>query len=672
MDSNKMSGEITYLKVEDIFNSGNGKYKIPIYQRNYAWKEPQIRQLIRDIYDYCEKNKEKKYYIGTLVVRPDKEKNTFEVIDGQQRLTTLSMLVAYLNNIVKAPNNTKESEKTKLENTITFQCRNASTNSLNKIWEDQSDDCDATDSITAGYQILKKSFEDIVGKTSEDGTNEKYLAYLLENVIIYRIPVPEDTDLNHYFEIMNTRGEQLEKHEILKAKLLSVFTEEKEDSYKKKFLNEIWETCSNMGKYLSYDTLQSYESVRKEAQLSKAQSESKNQTIENPTIKNIIDSNRNIDNKNNSAEDRYRSIIDFPNFLLLVLKLMDDKTVLDDKKLLEQFNEKILNEKNEETKKDKVEKFFMILLKARYLFDCYVIKRELSSGKWILKSLSKENGKEDLKNTFDDNSKNKQILMLLSMFEVSFPNYSYKSWLFGTLEYLTRKAQPKNCKLWYNIFCINFKDCLPTWNMVDADDYIDHLEQYANKKRCEYGEFVCPVNVDNLNKFDKMACSIKEQRCGIVNLENFDAFDKGTAVPNFIFNLLDCKLWKNEKDNKLWKNEKDKDKYKDFEFTYRDSVEHFYPQNPIGGKPVENVDSFGNLCLITSEMNSRLNNLLPSAKRDIWNASKSQPSIKLSKMMEMMEMMETKEWKEKDIEKHKREMLEILFDDRNPQNLKNR
>lgn len=628
MDANKMSGEITSLKVEDIFNSKTDKYKIPIYQRNYAWKEPQIRQLIQDIYDYYLKdnreneNEIKKYYIGTLVVRPDKEKNTFEVIDGQQRLTTLSMLVAYLNSIVKAPNNTQESEKTELENTITFQCRNASTNSLNKIWKNQNSDYDATDPISVGYQILKKSFEDIVGKASGNVTNEDYLKYLLENVIIYRIPVPEDTDLNHYFEIMNTRGEQLEKHEILKAKLLSVFTEEKEGSYKKKFLNEIWETCSNMGKYLSYDTLQSYESVSKEAQPPKAQSESKNQTIEHLTIEEIINSNRDIDNKDNSPEDRYRSIIDFPNFLLLVLKLMVKETVLDDKKLLEQFNEKILNEKNKKTKKDKVKEFFGILLKARYLFDNYVIKRELASGKWILKFLkvnAKVNAKgekkeiRELNNTFDD-EKNKQILMLLSMFEVSYPNYSYKTWLFETLKYLTGKALPQNCNLWYNIFCINFKDCLPTWNMVDADGYIKHLEESANKKRDEYGE-------------------------------NFDAFDKGTAVPNFIFNLLDYKLWKKKEAN-----------YKDFEFTYRDSVEHFYPQNPIGGKPVENVDSFGNLCLITSDMNSRLNNLLPSAKRDIWKASKSQPSIKLSKMLE------TEKWDEEAIEMHKKEMLNVLFD----------
>lgn len=632
MDANKMSEQIKSLKVKDIFNSKTGKYKIPIYQRNYAWKEPQIRQLIRDIYDYCgEKNKEKKYYIGTLVVRPDKE-NTFEVIDGQQRLTTLSMLVAYLK---KVSNNTQESEKTELENTITFQCRQVSTNFLNKIWEDQSDDCDATDSITAGYQILKKSFEDIVKKE----TVEDYLNYLRENVIVYRISVPEDTDLNHYFEIMNTRGEQLEKHEILKAELLSVF---KDNTDTREFYSGIWDACSDMGKYVCPEALLP-RSQDKKQDSNDQENKGENSHKQDFTIKSIIEKyeDKKSDNdQNNNAEDRYRSIIDFPNFLLMVLKLIDDKTVLDDKKLLEQFkfNEKILNENNEQTKEDNVKKFFGVLLKARYLFDNYVIKRELASEKWILKSLKVD---KELNNTFDDKN-NKQILMLLSMFEVSYPNYSYKTWLFETLKYLTGNAQPQNCNLWYNIFCINSKDCLPTWNKVDANDYINHLEQYANKKRCEYGEYVCPVNVDNLNKFDKMACSIEEQRCDTVNLENFDAFDKGTAVPNFIFNLLDYKLWKKGKD-------------KDFEFTYRDSVEHFYPQNPISGKSVENVDSFGNLCLITSEMNSRLNNLPPSAKKEIWKKSKSQQSIKLSKMLEI------EDWNENAIKNHKAEMLEVLF-----------
>ena len=602
MDSNKMSEKITSLKVKDIFNSKTGKYKIPIYQRNYAWKEPQIRQLIRDIYDYCgEKNKEKKYYIGTLVVRPDKE-NTFEVIDGQQRLTTLSMLVAYLK---KVSNNTQESEKTELENTITFQCRQVSTNSLNKIWgKNSSDDYEATDPILAGYQILKKSFEDIVGKTSEDGTNEKYLAYLLEHVIIYRIPVPEDTDLNHYFEIMNTRGEQLEKHEILKAKLLSVF---KYNTGTIDFYSRIWDACSDMGKYLCSKMLKTNNQENKTGDFTIEY------LIEKADGKPGNNNGQNNSQEDNSAEDRYRSIIDFPNFLLLVLKLMDDKTVLDDKKLLDEFDKK-LNIKDHLS----VEKFFEKLLTARFLFDTYVIKRDLSSGKWSLKSLDK-NG-ESLENTFNDPNSNHQILMLLSMFEVSFPNYSYKSWLFDVLKYLTE--QPRSIDLWCDIYCNN-SSCFSQWYNVEADDYIKFLEESASKKRDTYIK-----NTDNVE----------------LDYDKFNTFDIGTAVPNFIFNLLDYKLWKNEKR-----------KYKDFEFTYRDSVEHFYPQNPIGGKPVENVDSFGNLCLITSDMNSRLNNLLPSAKRDIWNASKSQPSIKLSKMLEI------EDWNENAIKDHKADMLKVLF-----------
>ena len=637
MDANKMSEQIKSLKVKDIFNSEKGKYNIPIYQRNYAWKEPQIRQLIQDIYDYYLKdnreneNEIKKYYIGTLVVRPDKEKNTFEVIDGQQRLTTLSMLVAYLNSIVKGQDNTQESVKSELKNTITFQCRQVSTNFLNKIWEAQSDDCDATDSITAGYQILKKSFEDIVKKETVEG----YLNYLRENVIVYRISVPKDTDLNHYFEIMNTRGEQLEKHEILKAELLSVF---KDNTGTREFYSGIWDACSDMGKYVCPEAL------LPRSQDKKQDSNDQENKEENFTIKGIIENadceSRSNNGQNNSIEDRYRSIIDFPNFLLMVLKLMYDKTVLDDKKLLYEFDKKLKFKSANEIQLF-VKEFFKKLLVTRFLFDNYVIKRELASGKWILKFLkvnAKVNAKgekkeiRELNNTFDD-EKNKQILMLLSMFEVSYPNYSYKTWLFETLKYLTGKAQPQNCNLWYNIFCINFKDCLPAWNMVDANDYINHLEQYANKKRDEYGGSVSPVSLDNLN-----------------NLDKFDAFDKGTAVPNFIFNLLDYKLWKNEKG-----------KYKDFEFTYRDSVEHFYPQNPIGGESVDNVNSFGNLCLITSEMNSRLNNFLPLAKKDIWEKSKSQPSIKLSKMLEV------KEWNENAIKEHRINMFKVLYDVENPE-----
>ena len=74
-----------------------------------------------------------------------------------------------------------------------------------------------------------------------------FVDYLLANVIIMRIPVPQDTELNHYFEIMNSRGEQLEKHEVLKANLMEHL---KEDKYASCLFNDIWEACANMNTYV--------------------------------------------------------------------------------------------------------------------------------------------------------------------------------------------------------------------------------------------------------------------------------------------------------------------------------------------------------------------------------------------------------------------------------------
>jgi uncharacterized protein with ParB-like and HNH nuclease domain len=89
--------QIKSFTIQDLFNS-NDEYLIPIYQRNYAWQEAQVVQLVQDIFDSAEQNKNKLYYIGTLVVF---EKNyngkiIYETIDGQQRLTTLSILLSIL------------------------------------------------------------------------------------------------------------------------------------------------------------------------------------------------------------------------------------------------------------------------------------------------------------------------------------------------------------------------------------------------------------------------------------------------------------------------------------------------------------------------------------------------------------------------------------------------
>ncbi len=74
----------------------------------------------------------------------------------------------------------------------------------------------------------------------------------LKNTCLFRIEVPEHTDLNRYFEVMNTRGEQLEQHEILKANLMSYLSNKNERT----LFAKIWDACSNMDGYVQmhFDT----------------------------------------------------------------------------------------------------------------------------------------------------------------------------------------------------------------------------------------------------------------------------------------------------------------------------------------------------------------------------------------------------------------------------------
>ena len=95
-----------------IFCSAKEKYVIPLYQRAYAWTDTEIEQLIDDI---AEHNGDR-YYIGSLIVY--KRSEEYEVIDGQQRLTTLLLLAIELGLPVK--------------NNLSFACRKRADDTLSQ------------------------------------------------------------------------------------------------------------------------------------------------------------------------------------------------------------------------------------------------------------------------------------------------------------------------------------------------------------------------------------------------------------------------------------------------------------------------------------------------------------------------------------------------------------
>ena len=94
-----MNDLVTELRVlgseSNIFDT-DMDYIIPLYQRAYAWEDKQLTQLIEDISDISD---DTNYYIGALVV--SKQNDRYEVVDGQQRLTSLYLLMNCLGIDVK-------------------------------------------------------------------------------------------------------------------------------------------------------------------------------------------------------------------------------------------------------------------------------------------------------------------------------------------------------------------------------------------------------------------------------------------------------------------------------------------------------------------------------------------------------------------------------------------
>ena len=80
----------------------NNFYIVPDYQREYVWEaEREVAQLLTDVYEAYSASKNKEYFIGTTVVYYDKSSNISELIDGQQRTTTLFLMLCAFRNIYK-------------------------------------------------------------------------------------------------------------------------------------------------------------------------------------------------------------------------------------------------------------------------------------------------------------------------------------------------------------------------------------------------------------------------------------------------------------------------------------------------------------------------------------------------------------------------------------------
>lgn len=465
-----MVKELRILDETTIFDT-NVRYVIPRYQRAYAWEDKEIEQLIDDIYDI---NQSENYYIGSLVVSKIKDKSeTYEVVDGQQRLTTLYLLLQYLFS--------EQVLDGEVGQTLSFDCRANSNYTLSNIQKVLNGDVYSDDeerveqSILNGIKVIRQKFN------NNQIIDKRKFVSRLKQVILYQIEVPENTDLNRYFEIMNTRGEQLEQHDILKAQLMRHLNDRNEQE----FFSRVWNACSDMTGYVqmhfapqerlnifgsewNYYPADNWNEYNDSFYITE---DSENDVTINEIIKHEFQVNDVDGTDDNDKHIRFDSIIDFPYFLLHSLRVFVERynvslkknfgELLDDKKLIADFGKVIKhgtmdNKAIMDNKEEFSQMFIIHLLQSRFIFDQFIIKREYTGedkdGVWSLKELH-TSGQSSKKKAYYINTKlnydkewektyaprNKECLMIQSALRVSYTSPKVMHWITDLLLWLFKK-----------------------------------------------------------------------------------------------------------------------------------------------------------------------------------------------------------------------------------------
>lgn len=619
-----------HKNITELFG-GAYDYIVPLYQRNFAWGEIEITQLLQDIYEsYQAKHP---YFVGSIIVlnRNRGSNHILEVIDGQQRLTVITLILKIIG---------RDYLQGLMDTRLEYDSRDEVTAFLNSFDVNTIDPKTAEESIKS-FKVAISTIENCpldaeqelltISKLRESPKTLKLFAdYIATQVFFVLAEMPFDTDVAAYFEIMNNSGDQLKKHEILKAQILG--SAQKHLSLgKMKSLAIVWDACSQMEKRVQKSIPahqrqlifgDSFDSFRPEniTQLVSSSEISDNKEL---TIEAIIEDDTfrqkeaetilNEDDTDNIGE----AIIDFPNFLMHVFRLCYNnkyrEIVGSDKDI--PLNEKDLLDVYRILSKDiDGETFIAQLLYYRIILDRYIIRTDAneenakwvlkrphksvsSNGVWFGKTFGKNNNEysevEDVISNTEDNA-----IKALSMLQVSYPQRKYKRYLNEILSWFEYGNVQYGLN-WY----------LPKLNGL----ILKHLDDVVET----YGE---------------------------------DLHSLGTSTPRFVLNAIDYLMYMSNQDVNS-----------DFEFKYYNSVEHHRPQSrELYGDKYDRrtIDSIGNLYLLSRRANSSLNDGDPYEKTEKF--ASLIPTMPPNRRMIYERTRETRKWETEEIEAHEEEIISLL------------
>lgn len=558
--------EPSTLNIRDIFCNGSVVYKVPDYQRRYSWKKEQLDALWGDLYESFTNDRQACYFLGSIVVVKNAN-NAFELIDGQQRLTTLMIMVSVLLKTypdLSCPNPDNEEDDSSLidseilekclfyrkgKRRLTLQTAVEYDSDFNSIIIDTDSFSTSSYPIKAemkkenpiyNFRYTAKFFYDKFEELKEDERN-KFVFYIFNNVKLIRIVCNSVPFAIKLFQVMNDRGMPLAASDIIKSYIMGRIEKESEDEEEKNSLRQVftsnWKSIENlvnkhdlkMDDFMVYYEYYKLKSNPKRQVIDELKAIIEDKNIEIRSIINEIKSlSVSLDKALSSTDPTIYSLlyIPWPTYVNACLASVYQV----------KYGVKIVNDDNED-KEDFSEQKELISLMRRYFYLAYISGRTLTQIKQtsfnLLAAIVDKKPLDEIKKILNDSiTKYKMIKGTYESLKDDVYNEDFLKPLMLSIEYENREVTNKtfisiNRELHMDHILPQAFTKNSDWSYVNDDEASKYMNTLGNMALLYYKK-----NEEALNKGFKIKCNIYQGKNedGTANNNGVTSFDTTREV----------------------------------------------------------------------------------------------------------------------------------------------
>ncbi len=597
--------ESELVTLADLIEMGV-RFQVPIYQRLYVWGLDQVDTLLHDLWVAFQAGAEVFYLGGTLVVeREDARGPVLELIDGQQRFTSLWMMSLSWGGPLLPFAWIADGDLPR----VGFSIRADVDAFFRGLRAGLAPEGLQSDDFHPALVAAQAHIGSFLQADDRAEAKDAFLRWLLERVELVLTRVPAGMDLNQLYEVINSRGQQLRHHDILKARLLSFLPASERQRHA-----QLWEACSAMETWADR-ALRAVSSLKVRdllppggrpahafadvevllGRLGAVQREAEGD-LDLATILATTDADPTHEGTPEDVDteegDEHRSILSFPLLLQHTLRVWlhdrgrPDLPRIADKELLDLFEAHFLRQAGAED----VRSFVALLWELRVVFDQHVVKwvRRGEDEQLVLHRLRVDpvDGQPRVQHTPVVES---DAFVLLQAMLYHSQQITTHYWLTPLLAYLHRHRPMPDGAMAYlrhldnHLLCRGGKAHLVEMSRQHLDDAPGRWRRFP------------------------LDCSLLDE-------------SQGVGFPRYWFYKLEFLLWDQREELGLAKRcGLSAQALRDFRITARSSVEHISPQTPQdvdrNRVSAEVLDTLGNLALVSRSINSQYGNLPFNEKR---------------------------------------------------------